>query len=90
MPSIKPDKAILSEEQVLREAINNKEAAEIKIFVPTAIKFDDKSHLWTVRFKDGALTDTQKEKKVSKYQINKKLGQMTKLFCSLLTNSLSK
>lgn len=63
LPSIKPDKAKLSEEQVLREAINIKEATEIKIFVPTAIKFDDKSHLWTVRFKDGALTDTQKEEK---------------------------
>lgn len=61
LPSIKPDTAKMTEEQVIRDAIKAKEAAEINVFVPTAIKFDEKSQKWTIQFKDGFLSDTQKE-----------------------------
>lgn len=53
LPSIKPENAKMTEAQVLRSAISSKEAADIIVFVPTAIVFDDKAHLWTVHFKDG-------------------------------------
>jgi hypothetical protein len=64
LPNKKPDKsAKLTEEQVLREAIKSKEAAEIRVFIPKEISFDEKSKLWTIRFIDGTLSDKQKEER---------------------------
>jgi hypothetical protein len=63
LPKIKPNKANMTEDQVIREALTSKETSNINIFVIKDIKFDEKLDLWTIRFKDGVISDKETEQR---------------------------
>jgi hypothetical protein len=61
LPSMKPDNANLSEDQVIRKALISKETANIKVFVIKVITFNEKLDAWTIQFKDAFNSDNNTE-----------------------------
>ncbi|NOU72971.1 DUF3221 domain-containing protein [Paenibacillus sp. LMG 31458] len=57
----KPEKAILSQDEVIRKALLNKDISSINIFVINEVVYDEKSAVWTVRYKSAIITDSSIE-----------------------------
>ncbi|MDQ0875883.1 hypothetical protein QFZ77_004542 [Paenibacillus sp. V4I3] len=53
----KPKKATLSQEEVIRKALINKDISSVKILVIKNVIYDEKSAVWTIRYKSAILTD---------------------------------
>ncbi|RAP76103.1 DUF3221 domain-containing protein [Paenibacillus montanisoli] len=53
----KPVKAILAQDEVIRKALMNKDILDINILVIKELKYDEKSEMWTIRYKSAAITD---------------------------------
>ncbi|QGQ94115.1 DUF3221 domain-containing protein [Paenibacillus psychroresistens] len=64
LPSLKHDNAVLTEEEVIRKALASKEAANVQAFVVIAINFDEKSAAWTIRYKDGFISENAVEQEL--------------------------
>ncbi|OPH61402.1 hypothetical protein BC351_15850 [Paenibacillus ferrarius] len=53
----KPEKAIMSQDEVIRKAFLNKDISSINIFVINEVVYDDKSAVWTIRYKSAIIAD---------------------------------
>jgi hypothetical protein len=53
----KPDKAILSQDEVIRKVLLNKDISSINILVINKVVYDEKSAVWTIRYKSAIITD---------------------------------
>lgn len=53
----KPEKAILSQDEVIRKALLNKDISSINIFVINEVVYDGNSDDWTIRYKDAKISD---------------------------------
>jgi hypothetical protein len=54
----KPQKAKLSQDEVIRKALMNKDIANINILVIKEVTYDEKASIWTIRFKSASITDS--------------------------------
>jgi hypothetical protein len=57
----KPEKAALSQDVVIRNALLNKDISIINILVIKEVIYDEKSAVWTIRYKSAVITDGQLE-----------------------------
>jgi len=53
----KPVIAILTQDEVIRKALMNKEIANINILVIKEVHYDEKAAIWTIRYKSAVITD---------------------------------
>ncbi|KRF21743.1 DUF3221 domain-containing protein [Paenibacillus sp. Soil787] len=53
----RPEKAILSQDEVIRKALLNKDISSINILVINEVVYDEKSAVWTIRYKSAVITD---------------------------------
>jgi hypothetical protein len=53
----KPAKAVLSQDEVIRKALLNKDISSINVFVIKEVIYDEKLDVWTLRYKYGIITD---------------------------------
>jgi hypothetical protein len=53
----KPEKAVLTQEEVIRKALLNKDFSSINVLVIKEVKYDEKLSGWTIRYKEGIITD---------------------------------
>lgn len=54
----KPEKAILSQDEVIRKALLNKDISSINNFVINEVVYDENSDVWTIRYKSAIITDS--------------------------------
>jgi hypothetical protein len=45
------------QDEVIRKALLNKDISSINILVIKEVKYDEKLSVWTIRYKDGIITD---------------------------------
>ncbi|WP_409340409.1 DUF3221 domain-containing protein [Paenibacillus sp. MBLB4367] len=57
----KPEKAIMSQDEVIRKALLNKDISSINIFVINEVVYNEKSAVWTIRYKSAIITDSSIE-----------------------------
>jgi hypothetical protein len=57
----KPVKAFLTQEEVIRKALLNKDISSINVLVIKEVKYDEKLAVWTIRYKDGFIIDVSLE-----------------------------
>ncbi|MGG1635616.1 DUF3221 domain-containing protein [Paenibacillus sp. NRS-1760] len=53
----KPEKAILSPDEIIRKALTNKDISNVNILVVKEVNYDEKSAVWTLRYKSAMITD---------------------------------
>ncbi|SEO95341.1 DUF3221 domain-containing protein [Paenibacillus sp. OV219] len=53
----KPVKALLTREEAIRKALQDKDIANINILVVKDVSYDEKSAMWTIRYKSAVITD---------------------------------
>ncbi|WP_187274056.1 DUF3221 domain-containing protein [Paenibacillus sp. N3.4] len=53
----KPEAAALSQDEVIRKALINKKISSIDILVIKEVIYDEKSAVWTIRYKSAIITD---------------------------------
>jgi hypothetical protein len=53
----KPEKAILSQEEVIRKALLNKDVSNVNILVIKDVFFDPNLAIWTIRYKSAIISD---------------------------------
>jgi hypothetical protein len=58
VPSLKHNNATLNEEEVIRKALASEETANVQAFVVKTINYDEKSDAWTIRYKDGFISES--------------------------------
>ncbi|WP_171693612.1 hypothetical protein, partial [Paenibacillus germinis] len=60
----KPEKAILSQDEVIRKALLNKDISSINNFVINEVVYDENSDVWTIRYKSAIITDSSIEEHI--------------------------
>ncbi|SFS76999.1 DUF3221 domain-containing protein [Paenibacillus sp. BC26] len=53
----KPLKAKLTQDEIIRKALMNKDIADIKILVIKEVRYDETSAMWSIRYKSAVITD---------------------------------
>ncbi|MBA2937105.1 DUF3221 domain-containing protein [Paenibacillus sp. CGMCC 1.16610] len=53
----KPEKAILSQDEVIRKALLNKDISSINVLAIKGVSYDENSDIWIIRYKDAKISD---------------------------------